>query len=299
MEAVIEIDELQAAYGEVVALTGVSMSIDAGEIFGLIGPNGAGKSTLIRSITGTKVPQDGVVRVFGSPPDTVDPDRFGLLPQDFSPAGRLTGRELIGYYAGLYDDPRSVDAVLADVGMTEASDQWFERLSGGQKRRICMGTALVNDPDILVLDEPTTGIDPAGRRRVWSLLEEIRADGRTVLLATHDMEEAAELCDRVALLDDGEVLDQGRPVDLVSRYGGDGRIVIDPMGSVDLSEECEFGWPIEQRDGQLVVTGVTPEDVGEVIASIEHTSIAYGRITWELPTLETVFLAQSTEREYR
>jgi ABC-2 type transport system ATP-binding protein len=163
---VIRAEDVRREYGETVALDGVSLSVAEGEVFGLIGPNGAGKTTLVRALTGT-TDVAGRVELFGTHPRSADPQRVGLLPQEFSPPARLTARELLDYYGGLYDDRRSTADVLADVGIADATDTVYEQLSGGQKRRACVGTALVNDPDLLVLDEPTTGVDPNGRRDLW------------------------------------------------------------------------------------------------------------------------------------
>ncbi len=145
-------------YGETVALDGIDLSVADGEVFGLIGPNGAGKTTLVRALTGT-TPVDGEITVHGDTPTAVDADRIGLLPQSFSPPARLTARELIDYYGGLYGTARETAEVLGAVGMAANADSWYETLSGGQQRRVCVGIALVNDPDLLFLDEPTTGIE--------------------------------------------------------------------------------------------------------------------------------------------
>ena len=176
---VVHAENVSRRYGETVALSGVSFSVPAGEIFGIIGPNGAGKTTLIRALTGT-TDAEGDVSVFGRPPREIDRGRIGLLPQEFAPADRLTARELLAYYAGLYDGARDPDAVLADVGLTDSAGTFYENLSGGQKRRACVGTALVNEPELLILDEPTTGIDPTGRRELWRLIEKL-ADRKSVV----------------------------------------------------------------------------------------------------------------------
>src|SRR6056297_853038 len=175
-------EDVRRRYGDTVALDGVSLSVGEGEVFALIGPNGAGKTTLVRALTGTTEPDSGAVSVFGTDPTEADRQRLGLLPQSFDPPERLTARELIEYYAGLYDEARDPEAVLSEVGLDSGDSTWYENLSGGQKRRTCVGTALVNDPDVLFLDEPTTGIDPGGRRALWSLIEELAERGTTVFL---------------------------------------------------------------------------------------------------------------------
>ena len=159
--SVVVAEDLRRTYGDTVALDGVSLSLDAGEVFGLIGPNGAGKTTLVRALTGT-TDAEGRVELLGRDPRSVDESRIGLLPQSFDPPERLTARELVAYYAGLYDEARDVDGVLRDVGLADADDTWYENLSGGQQRRVCVGTALVNDPEVLFLDEAPHRA-PAGR----------------------------------------------------------------------------------------------------------------------------------------
>ncbi|ARS88375.1 ABC transporter ATP-binding protein [Natrarchaeobaculum aegyptiacum] len=242
-EAVVEARGLEKAYGETVALSGASLSVERGEVFGLIGPNGAGKTTLVRALTGTTDPDAGTASILGESPTAVERDRLGVLPQDFSPPDRLTARELLEYYAGLYDDPRDPADVLADVGVVDSADTWYENLSGGQQRRVCVGSTLVNDPDVLFLDEPTTGIDPAGRRTVWRLIEDLAAAGTTVLLTTHDMAEAERLADRVGLLADGALVASGTPGALVAEYGGASRLTIETDAPLEALADLEF--PVE------------------------------------------------------
>lgn len=224
-EPVVRAAGVRKTYGDTVALDGVSVDVAAGEVFGLVGPNGAGKTTLVRALTGT-TRVEGTVSVFDTPPAEGDRSRIGLLPQEFAPAGRLTVRELLAYYAGLYDESRAVADVLADVGLTDAADTWYEDLSGGQKRRACVGAALVNDPDLLFLDEPTTGIDPAGRRAVWGLVESLAAAGTAVVLTSHSMTEIERLSDRVGLLREGRLVAVGPPAELVADHAGAPRLVI-------------------------------------------------------------------------
>ena len=296
MPPVVAAADLSKVYDGVVALRDVTLEIDHGEIFALIGPNGAGKTTFVRAITGTITPTAGEISVFGTSPRAVDYSRVGLLPQAFSPPGRLTGREIIEYYAGLYDTARATDDVLSDVGMVEDADRWFERLSGGQRRRICVGTALVNDPEFLILDEPTTGIDPGGRRQLWSLFRGLQATGRTILLTTHDMAEAAELGDRVGLLSDGQLVEVGRPTALIARHGGLGRIIVEPTDAVSTTADQFLDHPVTIEDGLLVIDEVASGDVGPIIRMLDNEEIVYRRITWEEPTLEDVFF-ELTDRE--
>ncbi len=286
MEAVVA-ENVGRRYGETVALEGVSVTVETGEVFALVGPNGAGKTTLVRALTGT-TDSEGRVSLFGESPRAVNRERIGLLPQSFDPPARLTPRELLGYYGGLYDGARSTDQLLAAVGVSEAADTHYENLSGGQQRRTCVATALVNDPDLLVLDEPTTGIDPAGQRALWGVLEGLADAGTTVLLTTHDMAEAERLADRVALLADGELVAVDSPASLVERHGGESLLAIecvDPPGSVT------EGFADASLDGdQLTVRGVAPEAVGDVARTLDERGVAYESLTWRDPDLEDVYL---------
>ncbi|EMA39130.1 ABC transporter ATP-binding protein [Halococcus hamelinensis] len=288
MPAALIADGVRREYGDTVALDGVSLSIDAGEVFALVGPNGAGKTTLVRALTGT-TDVDGDVSVFGEPPTEVARARLGVLPQDFSPADRLTARELITYYAGLYDDPRDVETVLDEMGLADTADTRYGNLSGGQQRRTCVGATLVNDPDLLVLDEPTTGIDPAGRRALWELLEGLAAGGTTILLTTHYMAEAERLADRVGLLADGQVAAVGTPGELVGEYGGETRLEIET--DAEPAALASTDHRVDSRGGLLVVEDVSATDISAVVAELDRNGVAYGELAWRQPDLEDVYLA--------
>ncbi|WP_435076196.1 ABC transporter ATP-binding protein [Halococcus sp. AFM35] len=291
MDAVLRAADVRREYGDRVALDGVSLSVAAGEVFALVGPNGAGKTTLVRALTGTTA-VDGSVSVFGNSPNAVEESRLGVLPQSFSPPARLSARELLTYYAGLYDDPRDVESVLDDVGLTGSADTRYEDLSGGQQRRTCVGATLVNNPDLLVLDEPTTGIDPAGRRALWRLLEGLAAGGTTILLTTHYMAEAERLADRVGLLADGRLAAVGSPTDLVAEYGGRTRLEIETDAD---AAALDIGHPVDSRPTGIVVDGVSATDIGAVVEALERNGISYGELAWRQPDLEDVYLAVTDE----
>lgn len=300
---------VRRSYGDVVALDGVDLRVEAGEVFGLIGPNGAGKTTLVRALTGT-TDAEGDLRVFGVSPREVDPQRVGLLPQSFDPPERLTASELVDYYGGLYDAARDVGSVLRDVGMADDADAWYETLSGGQQRRTCVATAIVNDPDLLFLDEPTTGIDPAGRRSIHRLIERLADGGTTVFLTSHAMDEVELLADRVALLRDGAVVAVGRPDELIAEHGGAPRLdvtldgpageaVVDRVGeraAETLAGGAE-GVDVESTRGGLRVRGVRPEAIGEAVDALDAAGVAFESLAWSEPSLEDVYL-RLTGEEY-
>jgi len=287
MTATVVAEDVRRVYGDTVALDGVSLSIDDGEVFALIGPNGAGKTTLVRALLGT-TDAEGTVRVFDEDPRVVDSARLGLLPQNFDPPERLTARELVAYYGGLYDESRPVEAVLDDVGLADDADTWYDNLSGGQQRRTCLGTTLVNDPDLLVLDEPTTGIDPAGRRAVWRLIEDLAAGGTTVFLTTHYMAEAERLADRVGLLADGKLVACDSPEALIADHGGDSRLVVSTDADPAITNDIDY--PTQFADGQLTVYDVPPVAIGAVVETLEASGASYDSLNWTEPDLEDVYL---------
>ncbi|MDS0222225.1 ABC transporter ATP-binding protein [Haloarcula sp. S1AR25-5A] len=289
MDEVLVASDVGRHYGDTVALDGVSLTATAGEVLALVGPNGAGKTTLVRALTGT-TDATGEVRLFGQSPTAVARDRIGLLPQSFDPHERLTARELLEYYAGLYDDTRAVEGVLDDVGLADTAETTYENLSGGQQRRTCVATALINDPDLLVLDEPTTGIDPAGRRDLWRLLEGLADRGVTILVTTHYMEEAQRLADRVGLLADGTLIALDSPDRLVADHGGDSQLIVD--GTFDEAAVSAIDYPAETalRNGRLVFYGIRPESIGSITEELGAAGIEYDSLTWKQPDLEDVYL---------
>jgi ABC-2 type transport system ATP-binding protein len=280
-------ENVSRRYGETVALDGVSLSVTEGEIFALVGPNGAGKTTLVRALTGT-TDADGTVRLWGERPRAVNRERIGLLPQEFDPPSRLTARELVEYYGGLYDEARPVDDVLESVGMGGDDDTYYENLSGGQKRRTCVATALVNDPDLLVLDEPTTGIDPAGRRTLWNLIEGLADEGTTVFITTHYMEEARNLADRVGLLAEGRLVAVDTPERLIADHGGESLLAIEGEFTTTVTDRLTHEAAV--TDGELLIQNVAPEDIGDVIDRLTDAGVSYQSLTWREPDLEDVYL---------
>jgi ABC-2 type transport system ATP-binding protein len=285
---------VRRTFGDVVALDGVDLTVASGEVVGLIGPNGAGKTTLVRCLTGTAVPDAGEVRLLDSTPRAVDRERISLLPQAFAPPSRLTALELVRYHAGLYEDAREPARVLDDVGIDADRQVWYENLSGGQRRRVSVATALVNDPEMLILDEPTTGIDPAGRREVWGLIESLRENGTTVLLTTHDMQEAARLADRVLLLSGGQIIARGPPSNLIAEHGGKRQLYVETDGRQAEPGLEEFS--VRQNERGFVIEDVEPDAIGDVVRRLDDAGVEFGAFEWREPDLEDVYLTL-TENE--
>jgi len=222
----IEVRGLHKSYGEREAVRGIDFEVRRGEVFGLLGPNGAGKTTTVEILEGYRSRSGGSVSVLGHDPAARDPDlraRVGIVLQSSGIYQYLTVRESVAHWAGFYPAPRDVDEVIEIVGLAESADQRARKLSGGQQRRLDLALALVGDPELVFLDEPTTGFDPAARRNAWATVRSLRELGKTVLLTTHYLDEAQALADRVAIIQDGRILAEGPPSAL---GGGPGRYVV-------------------------------------------------------------------------
>ncbi|MEI2701795.1 MAG: ABC transporter ATP-binding protein [Baekduia sp.] len=216
-EPAIVVDGLRKSYGQAEAIRGISFEVGRGEVFGLLGPNGAGKTTTVEILEGYRRRSAGSVAVLGDDPGTAGEGwrrRIGIVLQSSGIWNYVTAREVVAHWARLADRPRPVDDVLGMVGLAEAAEQRVGTLSGGQMRRLDVALAVVGDPELIFLDEPTTGFDPAARRQAWELVRSLRDLGTTVLLTTHYLDEAQELCDRVAILSGGRIVAEGPPGEL-------------------------------------------------------------------------------------
>jgi ABC-2 type transport system ATP-binding protein len=224
MAVAIECRDLRKTYdGKVEAVRGLNLEIRTGECFGLLGPNGAGKTTTIEILEGLLAPTSGHVSIFGQSWQQNEREMrewLGISLQETRLSEKLTVRETVELFASFYREPRSSDEVLEQLQLTEKADSWVGKLSGGQRQRLAVATALVCNPKILFLDEPTTGLDPQSRRQLWDIIRAFQRDGGTVLLTTHYMDEAERLCDRLAIVDHGQVIAEGSPEDLIDRLGG-------------------------------------------------------------------------------
>jgi ABC-2 type transport system ATP-binding protein len=224
MPAAIECRELRKTYdGKVEAVRGLTLAISSGECFGLLGPNGAGKTTTIEILEGLLAPTSGEVTILGQTWATHARElreQLGISLQETRLSEKLTVRETIELFASFYQEPRSAEEVLNRLQLTEKADSWVGKLSGGQRQRLAVATALVGNPRVLFLDEPTTGLDPQSRRQLWDIIRNFQRSGGTVLLTTHYMDEAERLCDRLAIVDHGVIIAEGSPADLIDRLGG-------------------------------------------------------------------------------
>jgi ABC-2 type transport system ATP-binding protein len=220
--SVISVDGLVKSYGRLEVLHGISFTVEAGEVFGLLGPNGAGKTTTVEILEGYRGRDAGEVRVLGRDPGGAGSDfraRIGIVLQSSAVYPLLTVRETLDLFAGYYPHPRRPDEVIELVGLTEKAEARVRTLSGGQLRRLDLALALVGNPELIFLDEPTTGFDPAARRHAWETIRDLRELGKSILLTTHYMEEAQRLSDRIAILGDGRIVATGSPEELLSSHG--------------------------------------------------------------------------------
>jgi ABC-2 type transport system ATP-binding protein len=223
MTAVIEVDGLRKSYGSLSVVKGVSLSINKGEIFAILGPNGAGKTTTVEILEGFRTADSGVVRVLNTDPSIKGRaalawrDRIGIVLQSTQDTAELTVREAITHFASYYSNPREIEDVISLVGLSEKADDRARTLSGGQRRRLDVGLGIIGRPEVLFLDEPTTGFDPEARRAFWILIKQLRDEGTTILLTTHYLDEAESLADRVAVMNHGEIIEISTPALLGGR----------------------------------------------------------------------------------
>jgi ABC-2 type transport system ATP-binding protein len=291
--AIIEVTGLVKRYGGVPVVDGVSFAVEPGEIFGILGPNGAGKTTTVECVEGLRRPDGGTVRVLGRDPG--DPElrqRLGAQLQESQLPEKITVREAIELYRSFYRDPADWRALLDTLGLRDKENTQFRRLSGGQKQRLSIALALVGRPEVAVLDELTTGLDPQARRDVWELIEQIRATGVTILLVTHFMAEAERLCDRLALIDAGRVVAIDSPAGLVSRVDDEQRIRFRPSAPLDdaLLTALPEVTGVTRAGAQVVVTG-TGNVLHAVTSVLARNQIIAAELRVEQTTLDYAFLA--------
>jgi ABC-2 type transport system ATP-binding protein len=272
----ISVRGLRKSYGPLEAVRGVDFEIEEGEVFGLLGPNGAGKTTTVEILEGYRHRDAGDVTVLGWDPQKPAPEfrqRIGVVLQQAQLWANLTVRETHAIFAGYYHHPRNVDEVIELVGLTEKRNARVKTLSGGQKRRLDLGVALVGDPDLVFLDEPTTGFDPAARRAAWEMIRSLRSLGKTVLLTTHYLDEAEQLADRVAVMREGRIVRIGTPRELTT---------------TDSEVEIRY-----RRDGEevLIRTSEPTRVLHELTAEAVGRGEELDRLEVRRPTLEEVYLA--------
>jgi ABC-2 type transport system ATP-binding protein len=299
MPSSIVVEEVKKWYGDTHAVDGVSFAVESGEFFGILGPNGAGKTTILEVIEGLREADSGTVSLLGLPPWPRNPallPRIGVQLQATSFFERLTAREQIRTFAALYGtSAQQADEMLEVVGLTDKADTRTEQLSGGQAQRLSIACALVHRPDVVFLDEPTAALDPQARRNLWDLLRQINAQGHTVVLTTHYMDEAELLCDRVAIMDAGKILQLGPPASLVRGLDAPTRIGIE-TGTIAI-DEVRTLFPDAEVDDDGVTLTISTRNPSGVLAELAERNALRG-LAVRGATLEDVFLTL-TGREYR
>lgn len=290
---------LKKTYGDVVAVDGLDLDVFAGECFGLLGPNGAGKTTTVEILEGLLEPDAGDVEILGMRWGTDDRairQRLGVQLQETQLAEKLTVEETLRIFRSFFERGRSVDEVLKIVELEEKRSAWVSRLSGGQQQRLAVASALVSEPELLFLDEPTTGLDPQSRRKLWDLVIDFRASGGTVLLTTHYMEEAERLCDRVAIVDNGRVIALGTPGELISQLGAKHVVEIalandDPRVDEWLRGVGGVQDVRREHHGIFLTLSEVHRTVPALLAVLREREVELSRLTTHHASLEDVFVS--------
>jgi ABC-2 type transport system ATP-binding protein len=290
----IVVNKLSKHYGAFKAVDNISFTVKSGEVFAFLGPNGAGKSTTAEVIETIRVPTSGTVTVLGMDVTKRKAKvvrRIGVLPQNFSSFDRITVRESLQYYASVFGCRADIDALMNLTNLRDKAAARFNTLSGGLKQRLGIAIALVSDPEIVFLDEPTTGLDPHARRQIWEVLKGLKDRGKTIFLTTHYMEEAELLADTVAIISHGRIVAIDSPHKLTEAHTEQMRLTLDSVDSAvaELIRTLGFS-PVEKGDDSLCVSVKTPDDVRRILAEIERSGLPLGGIDVRKPNLEEVFL---------
>ena len=289
----IVVDGLLKNYGQLRAVDGISFNVEKGEVFSLLGPNGAGKTTTIEILEGLRQQDSGTAKVLDLDPWNKGYDlheKIGVIPQGFKFLDYPTPREAIAYYGALFGKKVDPNEMLRRVILEDAANVWFQNLSGGQKQKLGMALSLVNDPEVVFLDEPTTGLDPQARRAVWEVIRKLKNEGRTVMLTTHYLEEAEELADRVAIMNHGKIAAMGTTEQIESRYGSGQKMIVKANDDLLRFLQENTRLKVEKADGTVVIHLRDRDDALVALGSIEESGAQWGDLTVRRDSLEDVFL---------
>lgn len=289
----IEVSGLMKHYGETKAVDGISFSVREGEVFGLLGPNGAGKTTTIEILEGLRRKDSGEALVLG-----LDPwddgyqlhNKIGVIPQEFNFFEKITPREAIIYYANLFGVKVDPDAILRSVLLEESAGTMFENLSGGQKQKTGLALSLVNSPEMLFLDEPTTGLDPNARRAIWEVIKGLKAQGKTIILTTHYLDEAQQLSDRVAIMNHGHIVAMGTSEEIISQHGSGERLEI--QGGKELADyiRTSTGLEVESYGNVVSIALKHKNDALAALGAADRSKMEWGEIRTRRDSLDDVFV---------
>jgi len=296
----IEVKSLKKHYGDLKAVDDISFKVKEGEVFGLLGPNGAGKTTTIEIMEGLRQRDGGDVKVLGLDPWKKGYElhkKIGVIPQEFTFIEKTNPREAIKYYADLFNVKVNPDEILKDVLLEESAKTYFEDLSGGQKRKTGLALSLVNSPELLFLDEPTTGLDPNARRAIWEVIRGLKAKGKTIILTTHYLDEAQQLCDRVAIMDHGHIVAMGTTEEIIEQHGSGERLEI--RGSEKLAEYIKANTELQvdynKTRGEIFVPLKKKIDALAALAAAEQSGMDWGQIQTRQDSLDDVFVKLVSE----
>jgi ABC-2 type transport system ATP-binding protein len=295
-ESILEVENLKKYYGDVKAVDEISFKVLKGEVFTLLGPNGAGKTTTLEILEGLKDYDDGKITLFGEKVQKKVSrhlrERIGVVLQENNFIDHLTTYETLKMFRSLYSKGLDVRGVLKEVSLEDKMNGKVEKLSGGQRQRLAIGTALIGDPEMIFMDEPTTGLDPQARRNVWEMVEQLRNKGKTIFLTTHYMEEAEFLSNYIYVMDHGKIIAKGSPEELISSFGGEKIIEIDAdLKSFNLELfKSEFQKVTIEDSKIMIVTSSLPSDMKKVLDLFEQSSVLVNDIIVRQPNLEDVFI---------
>jgi ABC-2 type transport system ATP-binding protein len=302
MENVIEVRSLVKKYGSFTAVDGISFDVKKGEVFAFLGPNGAGKTTTVEMLECLKTPTSGSVSVLGMDirkSEMAVKERIGVMPQSFNAFDFLTVRENIDYFGQMYRKHDSVEGLIETFDLVEKRDTLFKNLSGGLKQRVGIAISLINDPEIVFLDEPTTGLDPKARRDVWDAIRSLKNKGKTVFLTTHYMDEAYYLADRISVINRGRIIASGTPEDLINEYGGGNTLVIRDCCRAaleSLMREMPQGKVIDNDFSVRLPAGDGMASISRAVAVMNSKDVSCKEIYVKKSTLEDVFLNLTGEK---
>jgi len=300
-DEVVQVNNLSKKYGDTVAVNGISFGLSKGEVFAFLGPNGAGKTTTVEILECLRAPTGGEAKVLDYDVSKRSDQseirkRIGVLPQDFNAIDRLTVRENIDYFGAMYDHQLDADKLIELVDLKGKRDEQFKTLSGGLKQRVGLAVALVNDPALVFLDEPTTGLDPRARRDVWYVIERLKKQGKTVFLTTHYMDEAEYLADTVSIIDHGQIIASGTPNELIDAHGGKKTLVIREAGEDGLKFLPQgISKPQLKNEGDIYIP-LNNGELTNILIAIGQTPLANKEIEVRRPTLDDVFLNMTGRR---
>jgi len=294
-EVAIEVSNLKKVYGDLVAVNNISFNVNKGEVFAFLGPNGAGKTTTVEMIESIRKPTSGTIKILGQNIKTSFKDvreKIGILPQEFHSFERLKVRETLEYFSKPFQNHADIDEIIDAINLNDEKDKFYVNLSGGLKQRVGVAISLVNDPDIIFLDEPTTGLDPKSRREVWEVIANLRDKGKTIFLTTHYMEEAEFLADKIAIIHKGNIIAEGSLDHLISRYG-EGSILriknCKTKNVINVLRENKFD-AYEENNGDIAVKIKHKEIVIDILSILKHECVDYESVDIRRSNLEEIFL---------